>query len=143
MKLSQGTSSQGTSPQGFTLIEVILAMGVLTSTVFIISGLMLRSFLRVQENRDDIEIVFLIKRELYANYFNPPKDNKKNVQKIEEPAITITSKLDEINKKSSLCDLSKNLRIVRSDAIWKMNNNIRESAMVSFIFRPKKEEQKQ
>ncbi len=137
MKLSRGTNSQG-----FTLIEVILAMGVLTATVFIISGLMLRSFLRVQENRDDIEKVFLIKRELYANYFNPPKDNKKNVQKIEEPAITITSKLDDINKKSSLSDLRKTLKIVRSDAIWKMNNNVRESAMVSFIFQPKKEEQK-
>lgn len=138
MKLSQGTRSQG-----FTLIEVILAMGVLTSTVFIISGLMLRSFLRVQENRDDIEKVFLIKRELYANYFNPPKYNKKNIQKVEEPAITITSKLDEINKKSSLRDLSKSLRVVRSDAIWKMNNNVRESSMVSFIFYPKREEQKQ
>jgi len=129
--------------QGFTLIEVILAMGVLTSTVFIISGLMLRSFLRVQENRDDIEKVFLIKRELYANYFKPPENNKKNVQKIEEPAITITSKLYEINKKSSLRDLSKTLRIVRSDAIWKMNNNVRESSMASFIFQPQKEEQKQ
>jgi hypothetical protein len=128
--------------QGFTLIEVILAMGVLTSTIFIISGLMMRSFLRVQENRDDIEKVFLIKRELYANYFKPPQDNKKNVQKIEEPAITITSKLDEINKKSSLRDLSNNLRIVRSDAIWKLNKNVRESSMVSFIFHPKEEEQK-
>ncbi len=127
---------------GFTLIEVILAMGVLTTTVFIISGLMMRSFLRVQENRDDIEKVFLIKRELYANYFKPPRKGKKNVQKIEEPAITITSELGDINKKSSLHDLSKNLKIVRSDAIWKMNKNIRESSMVSFVFQPKKEEQK-
>lgn len=129
-------------PPGFTLIEVILAMVVLTSTVFIISGLMLRSFLRVQENRDDIEKVFLIKRELYANYFKPPKENKKNVQKIEEPAITITTQISEINKKSELRDLSNNLRIVRSDAIWKMNNYVRESSMVSFIFQPQDEEQK-
>lgn len=132
----------GTNSQGFTLIEVILAMGVLTATVFIISGLMLRSFLRVQENRDDIEKVFLIKRELYANYFSPPQNHKKNVQKIEEPAITITSQLDEISKKSNLSDLSNALRIVRSDAIWKMNNNVRESSMVSFIFQPKQEVQK-
>lgn len=130
------------SSNGFTLIEVILAMGVLTSTIFIISGLMLRSFLRVQENRDDIEKVFLIKRELYANYFKPPEDNKKNVQKVEEPAITITSKVYDINKKSSLRDLSKTLKIIRSDAIWKMDNHVRESSMASFIFQPQKEEQK-
>jgi hypothetical protein len=127
---------------GFTLIEVILAMGVLTTTIFIISGLMLRSFLRVESNRDDIEKVFLIKRELYAHYFKPPKDNKKIVKKIEEQAVTITSQLGEINKKSSLHELKDNLKIVRSDAIWKTDKFFREASMVSFVFQPKKEEQK-
>jgi hypothetical protein len=128
--------------QGFTLIEVILAMGVLTTTIFIISGLMLRSFLRVQENRDDIEKVFLIKRELYTHYFKPPKKDKKVVQKIENPAVTIASRLVEINKKSSLKDLKDSLKIVRSDAIWKTDKFFREASMVSFVFQPKKEEQK-
>jgi prepilin-type N-terminal cleavage/methylation domain-containing protein len=127
---------------GFTLIEVILAMGVLTTTIFIITGLMLRSFLRVQENRDDIEKVFLIKRELYAHYFKPPKDDKKIVKKIEEPIVTITSQRYEINKKSSLHELKDSLKIVRSDAIWKVDAFFREASMVSFVFQPKKEEQK-
>lgn len=142
MRHSQEKHLQATHSPGFTLIEVILAMGVLTATVFIISGLMLRSLLRVEENRDDIEKVFLIKRELYANYFKPPQKNKKNIQKIEKPAITITSVIEDINKKSSLRDLAKTLKIVRSDAIWKMNKNVRESTMLSFVFQPQKEEQK-
>lgn len=127
---------------GFTLIEVILAMGVLTTTIFIISGLMLRSFLRVQENRDDIEKVFLIKRELYANYFKPPREGKKNIQKLETPAVIIKSTLGEINKKSSLYDLKDTLRIIRSDALWKTDRGVREATMISFVFQPKKEEQK-
>jgi prepilin-type N-terminal cleavage/methylation domain-containing protein len=119
---------------GFTLIEVILAMSVLTTTVFITSGLMLRSFLRVHENRDDIEKVFLIKNELYKNYFKPPKSTQPVVKKIEKPEITITSVIDDINEKSSLKDLRKNLKIVRSDAIWTKDEIIKESSMLSFVY---------
>ena len=127
---------------GFTLIEVILAMGVLTTTIFLVSSLMLRSFYRVEECRDDIEKVFIIKRELYANYLKHPKEGKKVVQKIEVPAITITSVLGDIQEKSVFRKLKDKLKIVRSDATWKTDKRTRESSMQSFVFSPKKEEKK-
>ena len=105
----------------FTLIEVILAMGVLTSTIFIISNLMMRSFLRVEECRDDIEKIFLIKRELYANYFRPPKEGKKVVQKIEEPQITITSVLDEIKNKK--VDSNSFVSVLSDDVVFEKNSD--------------------
>ena len=129
--------------RGFTLIEVILAMGVLTSTVFIISGLMLRSFLRVQENRDNTEKVFLIKRELYENYIKPPKSYNPVITKLEKPEITITSAIHDISEKSTLKSLKKKLKIVRSDAIWTKDTIIKESSMISFVFVPEKEDSKQ
>lgn len=128
---------------GFTLIEVILAMGILTTTVFVISGLMLRSFLRVQENRDDIEKVFLVKHELYDNYLKPPKPYKSVVKKIENPEITITSMLTDINEHSTLKALKKKLKIVKSDAIWTKDNIIKESSMLSFVSVPEKEDSSQ
>ena len=127
-------------PRGFTLIEVIIAISILTTTIFIISGLMLRSFLRVQENKDDIEKVFIIKRELYENYLKPSKFNRPVINKLENPEITITSIFNEINEKSSLKDFKKKLKIVRSDAIWTKDSIIKESSMLSFIFIPEKEE---
>lgn len=128
---------------GFTLIEVILAMGVLTTTVFVVSGLMLRSFLRVQENRDDIEKVFLVKHELYDNYLKPPQASKSVVKKIGNPEITITSMLSDINEHSTLKVLNKKLKIVKSDAIWTKDNIIKESSMLSFVSVPEKEDSSQ
>lgn len=128
--------------KGFTLMEVMLAMGVLTMSIFVISGIMLRSILRIQANQDNLEKIFLIKREFYLNFFKKPLSEKKVVTKLEDPTITFATTLEDIGNKSNLKEYKDSLKIIQTNATWKIENRIKESNMISFVFKPKEKEVK-
>lgn len=127
---------------GFTLMEVMLAMGVLTMSIFVISEIMLRSLLRIQTNQDNLEKVFLIKREFYLNFIKIPFNEKKVVTKLEDPAITFATTIVDIGNKSSLKEYKDLLKIIQTNATWKIENRIKESNMMGFVFKPKEKEAK-
>lgn len=127
---------------GFTLIEVMIAMGVLTTSVFFISEIMLKSLVRIQENQDNIEKVFFIKRELYLNFFKIPINEKKVVTRLEDPILNLTTEVEDIANKSSLKDYKDVVKIMKSRGLWKKDNKPKESEMLSLVFIPKKEVKK-
>ena len=92
---------------GFTLFEVLIAMFILVSSVFALSDLQIKTMFQVLSDRERIDRVFLIKRELYKLYRKFPKKKKAQVIKLEEPdpEMKITTQEIEIGKKSILKDI--------------------------------------
>lgn len=127
---------------GFTLIEVMLAMGVLTTSLFVISEIMIRSLSKIQENQDNLEKIFLIKRELYLNFLKPKIEDKRIVSKIENPAMTLVTTLEAIKPKSELKEYKDSLKFMQTNAIWKLNQKQKECLMASIVFKPKEPEAK-
>lgn len=119
----------------FTLIEVMIALFILATTWFVLSSVQMRSYLRVESNRKNVERVYLIKKELYQLLMAPPKSEKPVVLKLEEPSLRITSNMLEIPKKSSLHTFKDNLRIVQSEADWKDAGRVRKEKMISFVYK--------
>jgi len=126
----------------FTLLEVLLALMVLVSAVYIISNLQSRALFKVLRERNDIEKTFRIKKELYFCLTTPLEENKKIVNKIENEEATFTSQLVNIASKSKLADMKKMIKIIRTDAKWNYNNATHEASMVSFVYKPSKEQEK-
>lgn len=129
---------------GFTLIEVLMAMGVLIIAVSIIANLQLRSLLRMTRDRDDIEKVYLVKQELFKHFLEQQKQKKKFTSSLENPEIKFTTNVDQIHSKSALADLKENLLWVKTEGQWKLDNDKRSTNMVALVFKPreKKDEKK-
>ncbi len=129
---------------GFTLIEVLMAMGVLIIAVSIIANLQLRSLLRMTRDRDDIEKVYLLKQELFKHFLEQQKQKKKFTSSLENPEIKFTTNVDQIHSKSALADLKENLLWVKTEGQWKLDNDKRSTNMVALVFKPreKKDEKK-
>lgn len=73
----------------FTLFEVLLAIFILTTTVYVLGDLQVRSLMRVLKDRDTLQHLFIIKRELYTRY------GKKIVQEKEVSDLKSDEKRDE------------------------------------------------
>jgi hypothetical protein len=103
---------------------------------------MLRSLLRIQTNQDNLEKVFLIKREFYLNFLRPKIEEKRVVTKLEDPLLTLVTTLEGIKPKSELKDYKDSIKIMQTNAIWKVEQKQKESLMMSIVFKPKEKEAK-
>jgi prepilin-type N-terminal cleavage/methylation domain-containing protein len=125
----------------FTLIEVLLAMTIFTSCVFIIANLQSRALNKVLLERDQIERVFLLKRDACVAFITPPENEKKNVNRLENPDVTFTTYVLAIQPKSILKDLKDILYLLKAEAAWKKDAVYHEYAMISIVGNPIKQEQ--
>jgi prepilin-type N-terminal cleavage/methylation domain-containing protein len=103
---------------GFTLIEVLIALGILVSSVFVLSNLQIRLLFRVLKDRERIEKTFLIKNDLYKAFLKPPDQGKPMVTKYEHDALSITSERLEIAKNSALIEPKDQLSILKTYGNW-------------------------
>jgi Tfp pilus assembly protein PilV len=128
----------------FTLIEVLLALFTLATAATILANLQGRAIFRVIKSRDEIEKIFFIKKDLYALTYNVKKDQKKIVNKLENPEMTITSELVDIQPKSTLKNFRDKIKIAQTDALWIQQGGERQVKMLTFVFIPPedKEEKK-
>lgn len=101
----------------FTIIEVMISLFILTTTMFVLSELQIRSMLRVWQSREDIDRVYIIKKFLYRMYQNPV-DARKTSQKFDDPQMHMVIEPVEINKKSALAPYAKQLQYLRATAKW-------------------------
>ena len=127
---------------GFTLIEVLLALAILAGSVFFLSDMQIKSMFRVFKSRDEIDRVFLIKKDLYSAYFKLPKDGKPVVNKVENPKTKIVTELVEIGKKSEFKDFADKLQVIQAEGQWVSVEEKYSKKMISFIFKPKEKEKK-
>ena len=127
---------------GFTIIEVLLAMSILISSVFVLSDLQIRSIFRVMSDREQVDRIFLVKKDLYAVYLDQDKASKPLINKIENPNITITTKTVDIVEKSELRTMKKKIHIIQSVGEWKSGPSSRQLIMVALVLKPEEEDKK-
>lgn len=129
----------------FTLFEVLLALALLVGAVSMIANLEYRSLSRVLRDRDEIEKIFLIKKELYTHFFKLPEKAKKIVTKLESPGpeIAIATQIVDVAPKSSLFRLKDKLTIVQTQGRWKIGKDDYDATMIAVAFKPKSDKEKE
>lgn len=128
---------------GFTLIEVLIALGILVSSVFVLSSLQIRSLFRILKDRERIEKTFLIKTELYKALIKPPLQGKPIVINNKQNMLAITSEKIELQKQSNLIDLKDQLSLIKSSGQWTSDTGNKQSLdMVSMAFQKIKKDKK-
>lgn len=119
----------------FTLLEVLIALFILTSAVVITTDVQFRSYFRVTDHQTAIENLFLIKKELYKQFINPPALGKRIVVQLEKPDIKIASESIEISNKSGLKSLKDSLHFIKTEGLWKKDGAVKTTKMICFAFK--------
>ncbi len=126
---------------GFTLIEVVLAIGILATTMYTLSSLQIRSLYRIIKDREQIEKIFLTKCQCYRAHLKPLAAGKRVVVKTENPPTTFTTEVSEIGKKSALVKFAQDLNVLKTECLWKSEFMNGQLDMISFT--PKTAEEKE
>ena len=128
----------------FTLAEVIIALFILATSIYILSNLQFRALNKARSTKDEIIRVFFIKKYIYQLYSNPPKEEKPLKVEMENPEVVITAHKQEIDhKKSSLKEFSKDIDIIWSTGSWKQAGIInKELKMISFVHKRQEKKNK-
>lgn len=121
--------------RAFTLIEVMVALFILSSSLFVLSELQVRSMLRVWQSREDIDRIYVIKKYLYRMYF-APQAAKKTSQKFDAPPMHMIIEPAEIHKKSVLAPYARQLQFLRASATWQRGTATRTMELIALAARP-------
>ena len=122
---------------GFTLLEVLISLLILTAAVSIFSSIQLRSILRISKEKEYLDRVFIVKDQMVGFIEKLEKKDKK-VKKIfkkniENPNIKITSQVINIDKRSSLRSFNNDIEIVKINGTWQGNGSRQNLSVVTFI----------
>ena len=128
--------------QGFTILEVLIALGILVMASAAITNIQMRIFANMQRNQDDVDRVFLLKKHLTEVLLSKPLQTKKEKITIENPATTITIQASPIDKKSSLAVWEDSLVFIHAQADWKAENILQNMYMLGIALKPKEKEKK-
>jgi type II secretory pathway pseudopilin PulG len=121
----------------FTLLEVLFAVAVLGGIFYTVVSMQIQQGNRAMEAHERLRRLYLVKKQLSRTLLSPPKSDKKIIEKLEDPECTITTGLEEIDKRSELKRFAKSIRMVRARAVWKQWGNERTINMVTFVPSPK------
>jgi len=116
--------------QSFTLMEVMISLFILSSSMFALSELQVRSMLRVWESKEEIDRVYVIKKYLYRMYF-ASETAKKVSQKFEEPAMQLVIEPFSINQKSMLAPYAKQMHFLEATATWSRGTQTRHLSLLA------------
>ena len=128
--------------RGFTLMEVMLALGILAASSYILSGQQVRSLLKLRKSRELVERIYLLKKQLYLFLITPPKSDKPYKVECEVPAVKIVAQRKQIHKKSALARISPSLYAIESLGTWKGWSLEQSERMVTFVYVPQQKEVK-
>ena len=126
---------------GFTLIEVMIAIFILVSSIYVLTDLQIRSLFRVLKDREEVDRVFLVKKDSYTSYITPPKCDKPHITKIEDPAVDIKTEYVELNKKSVFYEHKDLISLIKTTGTWKQNNVMRNIIMITLVEKQQTEKQ--
>lgn len=119
----------------FTFVEVLLALVILATSMTLLSNLQSRSIFRVLDSREQVDRMFHIKRALYEFLLQPKKTRRPRVARIADPESKIISEMREINRKSSLYPLRKNIVLISSRGEWESGPKKKSMTMIGFLFK--------
>lgn len=130
--------------KAFTLLEVMLAMLILLMSVGILSDLQIKSIFTTWRDREFLDRVFLVKKELLEVFLDTPKSDKPIKTEIEEPEekrIKIISKIVDIDKKSELKNFIDSVKLIESFGEWQNTFGLKSDfKMLSFVLNPEQKE---
>jgi prepilin-type N-terminal cleavage/methylation domain-containing protein len=119
--------------QGFSIMEVLIAMAIMTSTVYVLSDLHIRSMFRLMRERNQFVRFFMIKNELNQQLPLIKKDFKPVKQVAEDIGMVIQVDLVDPHPKSPLKDiLGDHLALVQATGVWKDGPYEYNERLVSF-----------
>lgn len=113
----------------------------MTTSVLLITGLQTKAIFRVIDDRDAIEKIFLVKKDLYLNMLEIPT-KQKTINKLDNQDMTITTEIIDIAGKSCLVPWKDKLKIIKSEGEWKKDMFTRSAVMGSIIFKPEEKKEK-
>ncbi len=121
---------------GFTIIEVLLAIVLLSTALLMLSPMQMGSLRRIMRQGGDLQRIYLLREKLQTLLTTPPKTLKGAAEKREKPPTEIKTSFHDITKKSSLSQFSQDIVIARVDGI----HDDRTQTLITFVPRPAKEQ---
>ncbi len=120
--------------KAFTLLEVLVALLILVSAVIIFSSVNFRAFSRSSKERAFLDRVFIIQEEFLKFLLDiENKKKKKEIKIIEDPEINISSKILDLDKKSSLKKFIGNVKILKTNGSWVNFSNKNNLGFIAFV----------
>lgn len=106
--------------QGFTLIEILISMFILTMSVYVLSDLQIHSMFKMMREREQLLKFFMVKNALINQLPEIKQHFKPEKTAPEGNGLSLVVDIVEPEKKSILKDiLGKQLVIVKAVGSWK------------------------
>ena len=129
--------------RGFTIFEVLISIFILISSIYVLTNLHLRTLFRIVKDRENLERIYLLKKEAYLIFLSPPQDDKPQKIDIEKPDFVIISEIVEIDKNSPFFSMNERLNMIKTVGHWIRNDNKLVLSMPFFVKKEKNEENKE
>ena len=126
----------------FTLMEVLLALTILATSLYVLSDLQMKSIFRVFKDKRKIEHTFLTKKQLYLAYIKNMQAGKPVVEKLEDPKLEITTEVIELSKKSVFKKSAEKINLVKSTGTWQQEGESQQQFEIVTMTLKKAEEKK-
>lgn len=123
---------------GFSLIEVLVALFILSTAIFVLSELQVRSMLRVWDGREDIDRLYELKKHALHALWSPEKVKARS-REVEQPEMQLIQTSEDISKKSSLASFAKQLRLFKTSGNWERGSSKRSLSMLALLPRTNQE----
>lgn len=136
MKLSNPSKS------GFTLFEVVMAMGIVTLAFTSVAGIQLRTMHRTHKDSFLFGKTLLLKSKLYDFLLEQGQAKKTLTKKIDADGGQIKLATREIAKKSSLSSLSEKILVLAASTEWKVDDAQEQAQLVTFLYKPRERKEK-
>ena len=137
--------------QGFTIVEVLLAMSILVSAIFVLSNLQMRVIYRVLKDKKTAATIYLVKKKLHLAMFTESKKKaeQKDINKklsgqvsAEEQSVKVSISSQAIGKKSKLVTFAKGMKLMKAEGTFDDRGKKQKILMSTFIQEPEKQEEK-
>lgn len=124
---------------GFTFVEVLLALVILTMTTFNLSKIQMRALFRIVDDRNEIIQTFQTKKCLYQMFTKPA--DKEFTKKIvfEDTKLTVNTAQRPVHEKSSLGFLNNQLAVIEAQGVWDGRSGQNIARLASFVYSPQEE----
>lgn len=132
------------SNHAFTLIEVLMVLGLLTISMGTIARMQVRSLDRLEKDRDALQKIYLVRRAMLDALKIPKADRLQLVKKeYQEGEIKVKTALHDLGKKSKLSSFGKNMRMLSTQASWQLRpGDKQQTQLIYFMYLPAEEKKK-
>ena len=132
------------SNAAFSLLEVLMVLGLLTMSIGTIARMQVRSLDRLEQDRDTLQKIYVVRRAMLDALKIPKADKLQLVKKeYDDGELKTKTSLHEVGKKSKLKSFGKSIRMLTTQATWQLRpGNKQQAQLVYFMYLPDEEKKK-